>query len=232
MTPVTRVFSPSFNDGERLKQIIALAHQITVDKPIMMYPLESNPVMFKSRSGCGSKLNGRSRSVRFATDLTHIIPTISRNDMTDEEYESCWWTQTEHDEASNKAKALILYTRKQGKNFVRKTLDCAFEISVNVSQRQIGESSSVMGDLEVKASKHLKNWIVHCDARRGLEKYLSQHPLKTRIVFDHREAVLSFSAAHHSPDEIALISRQCSATSQVHARMMGLGDEFFVKRCS
>jgi hypothetical protein len=168
------------------------------------------------------------RSVRFARNLVQTVVTISRFDMSKEEQASLWWSEDEYEENNKRAQAVILYTHKQGKDFVRMTLDCVFEVSVNVASPPSGSQA----EIQAEANEPLVNWMVHCQGRRGLERYISKRRFKCRGVFDHREAVLALGAANFSPEEIALASFQCSAVSRVYARMLGIGDEFVANRLS
>jgi hypothetical protein len=179
-----------------------------------------------------------SRSVRFATTLEFARPTISRHDMSPTEIYACWWTAAENEAINTKATSLVQYTRQQGRSFVKKTvgrtldraLKLAYEIeSQEATKSQVAMTDALLADNLSLSSKHLREWMKHCNARRGLEKYFVDNPGFTDSVAVHRRTVLSILEQKCSvPIELGPILTQSSLPARIFARMKGIEDEQLV----
>jgi hypothetical protein len=188
----------------------------------------------RERKISGASRHGKSfaRSVSFATALESVKPTISRHDMSPTEIHACWWTAAEHEAITTKATSLVQYTRQQGRSFVKKTvgrsLDRALKLAREI-ESQDTSTEALLADKLSLSSKHLREWMKHCNARRGLEKYCVDHPGFTDLVAEHRHTVLSILQRSCSVTaELCPKLTQSSLPSRIFARMKGLEDEQFV----
>jgi hypothetical protein len=168
---------------------------------------------------------GHYRTVRFS-DVDTVASTITRLEMSQEEIEACWWTQSEMASSSKRAHVLVDYTRQQGKSFIAKTIDHAFDKALCSAKKvdaDLATSSS-----SPSSSSALRKWAIHCNARRGLEKYVTGHKLQLRMVDHHRHAVLASIHSLASDDATKTVSIRTSTTSCCFARMMGDADAYYV----
>jgi hypothetical protein len=173
-----------------------------------------------------------SRSISFATTLERVKPTISRHEMSPTEIDACWWTAAEHEAITAKAASLVQYTRQQGRSFVKKTvgrsLDRALKLVYEIESHE-ASTEALFADKLSLSSKHLREWMKHCNARRGLEKYFVDHPGFTDLVAAHRHTVLSnLNRKSSVAIEVCPILTRTSLPSRIFARMKGLEDEQFV----
>jgi hypothetical protein len=173
---------------------------------------------------------GHYRTVRFS-DVDTVASTITRLEMSQEEIEACWWTQSEMASSSKRANVLVDYTRQQGKSFIAKTIDRAFDkalCSATKVDADLATLSSLTSSSSPSSSSALRKWAVHCNARRGLEKYVTGHKLQLRMVNQHRQAVLASVHSLASDDATMAVSIRTSTTSCCFARMMGDADAYYV----
>jgi hypothetical protein len=201
--------------------------------------------------------------VRFAPSilLEQVHYTISRQELTPVEMLACWWTLEEQEECQQQSRTIVKRTKhhKQNETFVDRTLNRSYHKACHAVNNSFPEGSrSFLSDCDVAAvcsngrliaSRSLSCWISHCEARRGLEKYMIT---KERLIQAaiHRENVLtamanafifelsdscldreSASSVSTTLDDemVAHFSVQTSAISRVFARMIGEADANFVK---
>jgi hypothetical protein len=174
------------------------------------------------------------RRIRFSPHLEHVRATISRTDMTGQEVQECWWTPSEQDHLTSRARKLAEYTMHQGQSFVAKTIDRSFEKALNLALRSNMNVDRIfkLGSSENMRSQSLCMWAIHCNARRGLEKYCTRDQKRMVVIEQHQEDVLSAVNCGAMDEEIALVSIRSSAASAVYARMLGEADSYFVSNFS
>jgi hypothetical protein len=162
--------------------------------------------------------------------LMEVSETISRLDMTQDEIGSYWWTSAEQEQIWRKADSLVAFTRRQRKGFVCDTLARAFEIVSSIVDRSIsGDLSKHHHWSSEGAARRTLAWVENCNARRGLEQYINNHPKSKKIISDHRRAVILCAVPHGSDRErVRYVSRKFSAVSASLAHLMGKADERFV----
>jgi hypothetical protein len=173
------------------------------------------------------------RSVWFAPKLEQVRRTISRGEMSSSEIKACWWTVKEQETTKNKARSLVLYTQGQGRSFVNKTfarsLEHVFSLAdsfvLQDENAPLLESNSIL-----HSTRHLREWMNHCNARRGLEKYIVDLPGFTNTIARHRSKVLtSFEKRAVTARELGFISARSSLASRIFARMKGVEDAHFIR---
>jgi hypothetical protein len=165
--------------------------------------------------------------------LAKVCETISRFDMTPEEHEAYWWTSADQEEIRRRADSLISFTRSQRKSFVRNTLARALEIvSSIVDGSNSGDYSNSQHCYDSQgAARGTLEWVENCNARRGLEQYINEHPIAKKIVLDHRQAVIHCALRCGSDQErVRNVSKRFSAVSVGLAHLMGKADARFVSQ--
>jgi predicted RNA binding protein with dsRBD fold (UPF0201 family) len=152
-------------------------------------------------------------------------------EMSQDEIDACWWSPSQMATSNTRADVLVEYTRQQGKSFIAKTIDRAFDKALCLAKKLEAEHSASSSSLSSSSSSSsaLRKWAIHCNARRGLEKYVTGHKLQLRMVNQHRQAVLSSVHSLATDDATMVISVRTSTASCRFARMMGDADAFFVR---
>jgi hypothetical protein len=178
-------------------------------------------------TACSAK---RKKCVHFSkAPLVEVSETISRLDMTQDEIGSYWWTSLEQEQIWRKADSLVSFTRRQRKSFTCDTLSRAFEIVSSIVNRSISGDLSNHHWSSDGAARRMLAWVENCNARRGLEQYINNHPKAKTIVSDHRRAVILCTVHYGSDRErVRYESRKFSAVSASLAHLMGKADASFV----
>jgi hypothetical protein len=199
-------------------------------------------------------------SARFApsASLEQVRYTISRHDMTATELLACWWTLEEQEACHHNSRTIVKRTKhhKQNEEFVTKTLNRSYHKACRAVNKGFPQGSrsflsdcdvaSVCSDARLITSRSLSKWVSHCEARRGLEKYLitDERSIQATIhrenvltavanafIFESSDSCIDTSSVSTTLDDemVADFSLQTSAISRVFARMVGEADANFVK---
>jgi hypothetical protein len=153
--------------------------------------------------------------------IPRVSSTHSRENMSEEEIENCWWSAEEQEQIKRRAAALVATAADTYPNFLRKTLHRAFDL---VLSSHLTERCSIPpGQLEV--SKHMNRWVFQCAGLRGLENSSLSHPYARMLIAEHRRMILSCTELNASDKIVREVSLQISASSARLARLMAVADE-------
>jgi hypothetical protein len=167
--------------------------------------------------------------------VAQYYPTLCRDEISVQEYESYWITQREQHNHSKRLKALVQTFREMNVDHISATLDCSIEVAYQVAfdvTKHVNETQSVpeqhlrqLGNEDkcidpTVIGKLLRQWVILAEECRGLEKYIS---------FVRKPHLHTDNVSFHSRNSLQLRSPQSIVPARAMAIINSIADEHTAK---